>query len=62
MSDDTQTKTIPNRIKGAKLGDDGVWRDLEGRVLSTADLIRLRDAEAQEKADRAKERERAKSE
>lgn len=49
MSDDT-----PERIKGAKLVD-GVWRDLEGNPLSNADLIRLREAEAKEKAEKKKE-------
>jgi hypothetical protein len=44
-------------IKGAKLVN-GVWLDLEGNLLSNADLVRLREAQEKEKADRAKERER----
>jgi hypothetical protein len=63
MSDETDTtpRAIPRRIKGAKLVE-GQWQDLEGQPLSTADLIRLREAEMKEKAERAKQREAAKNE
>lgn len=45
----------PEHIKGAKLVD-GTWRDLEGRPLTNADLVRLREAQAKEKDERAKEK------
>lgn len=50
MSDDK-----PERIKGAKLVD-GVWQDLDGNPLSSADLIRMRETEAKEKAERERAR------
>jgi hypothetical protein len=50
MSDDK-----PEHIKGAKLVD-GTWQDMEGRPLSNADLIKLREAQAKEKDERVKEK------
>lgn len=50
MSDDK-----PEHIKGAKLVD-GTWQDLDGKPLTNADLIRLREAQAREKDERAKEK------
>lgn len=39
----------PEHIKGAKLVD-GIWQDMEGRPLSNADLIKLREAQTKEEA------------
>lgn len=44
MSDDK-----PEQIKGARLVN-GVWQDLEGKPLTNAELIRLREAQAKEQA------------
>lgn len=49
------TESKPERIKGARLVD-GIWQDMEGRPLSNADLIRLREEEAKEKAKAAREK------
>jgi hypothetical protein len=57
--DDTITVPDPKRIRGAKIVD-GQWvSTADGTPLTNADLQRLRKAEADDKAARARERKQA---
>jgi hypothetical protein len=57
MTDDPQAEQ-PETIEGAKL-IDGVWQDLDGNPLSTADLQRLREQQAHKREQQRRDREKA---